>query len=91
MPVTNAATIRIVLVLLVMAIMIAHVVNVKGVFLHGDFKDGKKIHMKIPRGSKKNFPERSVILLLKCLYGLKQAAKAFWRNLLQAAQAMGLM
>ncbi len=74
-----------------MANMIAHVVNVKGVFLHGDFKDGKKIHMKIPMGSKKNFPERSVILLLKCLYGLKQAANAFRRKLLQAAQVMGLM
>jgi len=50
LPVTNAATIRIVLTLMVMAGMIAHVVNVKGAFLHGDFEDGKKIHMKILRG-----------------------------------------
>ncbi len=35
--VTNAATIRIVLILMVMAKMIAHVVDVKGAFLHGDF------------------------------------------------------
>jgi hypothetical protein len=35
---------------MVMAGMIAHVVNVKGAFLHGDFEDGKKIHMKILRG-----------------------------------------
>ena len=49
-PVTNAATNRIVLMLMVMAGMIAHVVDVKGAFLHGDFEDGKKIHMKILRG-----------------------------------------
>ncbi len=48
-PVTNSATIRIVLVLMVMADMIAHVVDVKGALLHGEFKDGKKIHMKIPK------------------------------------------
>ena len=90
LPVTNAVTIRIVLTLMVMAGMIAHVVNVKGAFLYGDFEDGKKIHMKLPRGFEKHFPKRSMILLKKCLYGLKQAPKAFWRKLLRAAQAMGL-
>jgi hypothetical protein len=52
-PVTNSATIRIVLVLMVMADMIAHVVDVKGAFVHGEFKDCKKIHMKITKGFKK--------------------------------------
>jgi hypothetical protein len=33
---------------MVMANMIAHVVDIKGGFLHGEFKDGEKIHMKIP-------------------------------------------
>jgi hypothetical protein len=46
--------------------------------------------MKIPQGFEKHFPEGSVLLLLKCLYGLKQAAKAFWIQLLCAASAMGL-
>ncbi len=88
--VTNSAIIRIVLVLMVMANMIAHVVDVKRAFLHGKFEDSKKIHMKIPIGFEKHFPAESVLLLLKCLYGLKQAAKAFWRQLLCAAKAMGL-
>ncbi len=73
-PVTNSATIRIVLVLMVMADMIAHMVDVKWAFLHGEFEDSKKIHMKIPKGFEKYFPAESVLLLLKCLYGLKQAA-----------------
>ncbi len=89
-PVTNSATIRIVLVLMVMADMIEHVVDVKGAFLRSEFEDGKKIHTKIPNGFKKHFPAESVLLLLKCLYGLKQAAKAFWRQLLRVAKAMGL-
>jgi hypothetical protein len=90
-PVTNSATIRIVLVSMVMASMMAHIVDVKGVFLHGEFEDGEKVHMAIPRGFKKHFPVGCVILLLKCLYGLKQAARAFWRQLLRAAKKMGLM
>jgi hypothetical protein len=89
-PFTNSAAIRIVLVLMVMADMIAHVVDVKGAFLQGEFKDSKKIHMKIPKGFEKHFLAESVLLLLKCLYGLKQAAKAFWIQLLRTAKTMGL-
>jgi hypothetical protein len=81
-PVTNSATIRIVLVLMVMASMIAHIVDVKGAFLHGEFRGREKVHMAIPRGLEKHFPADSVILLLKSLYGLEQAARAFWRQLL---------
>ncbi len=82
--VANSATIRIVLLLMVMADMIAHVVDVKGAFVHSAFEDGEKIHMKIPKGFEKYYPAESVLLLLKCLYGLKQAVKAFWRQLLCA-------
>jgi hypothetical protein len=90
-PVTNSAKIRIVLVLMVMASMMAHIGDVKGAFLHGEFKDGEKVHMAIPCGFKKHFPVDCVILMLKCLYGLKQAARAIWRQLLRAAKKMGLM
>jgi len=64
--------------LMIMASMLTHVVDVEGVFLHGEFEDREIIHMKIPQGFEKQFPEGSVILLLKCLCGLKQATKAFW-------------
>ncbi len=73
-----------------MADMLAHVVDVKGAFLHGEFEDGEVMHMKVPQGFEKHFPEGSVLLLKKSLYGLKQAAKVFWRQLLRAASAMGL-
>ena len=64
--------------------------DVKGAFLHVEFEDGEIIHMKIPQGFEKHFSEGSVLLLKKCLYGLKQGAKAFWRQLLRAANTMGL-
>ncbi len=89
-PVTNSETIRIVLMLMIMADMLAHVVDVKGAFLHGEFEDGEVIHMKVLQGFEKHFPEGSVLLLKKCLCGLKQAVKAFWRQLLHAASSMGL-
>ncbi len=60
-----------------MADMLAHVVDVKGVFLHGKFEDGKVINMKVLQGFEKHFPKGSVLLLKKCLYGLEQAAKEF--------------
>jgi hypothetical protein len=88
-PVTNSATIRIVLMLMVMADMLAHVVDVKGAFLHGEIEDGEIIHMKAPQGFEKHISEGSALFLKKFLYGLKQAAKAFWRQLLHATSAMG--
>ena len=68
--VTNSATIRIVLMLMIMADMLAHVVDFKGAFLHGENEDRKIIHMKIPQGFEKHFPSGSVLLLKKRLYGL---------------------
>ena len=48
-PVTNSATIIIVLTLMIMANMLAHVVDVKGAFLHGEFQYCKEIYMKVPQ------------------------------------------
>jgi hypothetical protein len=49
--------------LMIMASMLAHVVDVKGAFLHGEFEDGEIIHMTIPQGFEKHFPEGCVLLL----------------------------
>ena len=78
-PVTNAATIRIVFTLMLMAGWSAYVVDVKGAFLHGEFEDGEEIYMKVPKGFERYYAKDVVLKLLKCIYGLKQAAMAFWR------------
>jgi hypothetical protein len=69
---------------------IAHVVDVKGAFIHGKFDNGEKIYIKIPLGFEEFYDNNTVLLLRKCLYGLKQAAIAFYRKLLAAATKIGL-
>ncbi len=89
-PVTNGMTIKLVLMLMLASGSIAHVVNVKGAFLHGKFNNGEKIYIKIPLGFEEFYDDEPVLLLKKCLYGLKQAAMAFYRKLLAAASKIGL-
>jgi hypothetical protein len=56
---------------------IAHVVDVKGALLYGEFSNGEKIHIKIPLRFEEFYDKDEVLLLKKCLYGLKQGAMAF--------------
>ena len=44
--------------------------------------------MEVPQGFERFYPQNTVLLLLKTLYGLKQAALAFWRELLKAFHHM---
>jgi hypothetical protein len=89
-PVTNGMTIKLVLALMLASGGIAHVVDVKGAFLHGEFDDGEKIYIKIPLGFEEFYVNDTVLLLKKCLYGLKQAAMAFYRRILATATKIGL-
>ena len=87
-PVTNDATIRITMVLMLLATWSAQIVDVKGAFLHGNLDDGEKIYMEIPEGFESKYSANCVLLLLRTLYGLKQAAMAFWKQLLAAMRRM---
>ena len=49
-PVTNNVTVKLVLVLMLIAGWVAHIVDVKGAFLHGEFKKGEEVYMKVPEG-----------------------------------------
>jgi hypothetical protein len=89
-PVTNGMTIKLVLMLMLASGGIAHVVDVKGVFLHGKFEDGEKICIKIPLGFEEFYDDDTVLLLKKCLYGLKQVGMAFYRKPLAVASKNGL-
>jgi hypothetical protein len=83
-------TIRIALMIMLMQSGIAHVVGVKGAIIYGEFEDREKIYIKIPLGFKGFYPSDTVLLLKKMLYGLKQAAMAFYRKLLAAMQNIRL-
>jgi hypothetical protein len=87
-PVVNDITIRITMCLMVMAAWTAHIMDVHGAFLKGKFKDGEIIFMKVPQGFEKFYPEGTILKLLRTIYGLKQAAIAFWRETLKAFKYM---
>ena len=69
--------------------MIAHLVDVNSAFLLGEFKPDEKIYMKIPWGFKKIYPDSGLLFLKRTLYGVKNAAKAFWRLLLGIMNELG--
>jgi hypothetical protein len=54
---------------------------VQGAFLCRNFKYGEDIYMKVPEGFKKFYPSNVLFILLQTIHGLKQAARAFWREL----------
>ncbi|KAL7572667.1 hypothetical protein ACA910_010411 [Epithemia clementina (nom. ined.)] len=56
-PVVNEVTIKIVLVLMLMANRVAEVVDVKGAFLLAKFEDEHKVYMKVPKGFEQFYPK----------------------------------
>eukprot|EP00957_Ditylum_brightwellii_P005698 434099-Ditylum_brightwellii.AAC.1 len=62
--------------------------DVKGTFLNERFKNNKQLYMTVPWGSKKHYPDDVLLLLLCTIYGLKQAAIQFWRELQRAFKFM---
>jgi hypothetical protein len=83
--VVNDITIRIVFILAVLAKWYN-----KGAFLHGEFEDGEKIYMEIPKCFERFFASKLMLLLLTMIYGFKQAALAFWRKLVLMMKANSL-
>ena len=90
-PVTNAVSVRIFMVIMLMARWATYMLDVKGAFLLGEFEDGEKIFMDVPQGFEKYYEQYGnvVLLLLQTIYGTKQAAMAYWRQMLRAFKHMG--
>ena len=83
-PVVNNATVCIVMVLIVMMNWFATLVDIQGAFLTAEFEGKHKNYIKVPQGFEKFYPGNVVLLLLKTLYGTKNAARAFWMKLIGA-------
>jgi hypothetical protein len=64
------------------------IMDIKGAFLLGEFKDGHKMFLEVPQGFEEYYPKDCVLLLLKTLYGTIQAAMAFWKKLFEAFKNM---
>ena len=69
-PVTNDASVRIVMILEIMTGWIGRISDVKRAFLKVDLDLKKeRMYMKIPKGFEKFYPSGSLLLLYKALYG----------------------
>ena len=77
-PVASDVTIRVVLVLMIMANWENYLADANGAFLMGDFEDDdEEIFMEIPKGFENKYGVGKLLKLLKTIYGLKQAARMF--------------
>jgi Reverse transcriptase (RNA-dependent DNA polymerase) len=89
-PVVSDVAVRILFVIAALSGHKMHVIDVEGAFLHGNFTDGETIYMKVPQGFDRHYDMKEYVLkLLKTLYGLIQAALAFWRKLVKAFAKIG--
>ena len=61
--------------------------DVKGAFLKGHYNEWEQFFMKVQR-IKHHYLDDVVLRLLRTIYGLKQAAYAFWKELLKAMTNM---
>ena len=73
-----------------MARITSDVADIKGAFLHGNIEDNKEIHMEVPKRFEKHYNDGVVLRLRRCLYSLKQAVMAFWKQLLKYMQGMDM-
>ena len=88
-PVTNDTTVRVALVIMIMARYGSHLLDVKGPYLHGEFDNNEIIYFKVPQGFEEFYdPNEYYLLLQKTAYGLKQAAIMFWKELIRAMKFM---
>jgi hypothetical protein len=83
-PVANEMTVRIVLTLAVMAGWYCALLDVVGAFLNGRFDNDEEIYIKVPQGFEQWYPGAVYLLLLRTMYGTKQAAMQYWREMQKA-------
>jgi Reverse transcriptase (RNA-dependent DNA polymerase) len=60
-PVTNETAFKIIMALLVMANWKAHVIDVRGAFLKGNFDENEVMYLEVPEGFETNFEEVTVL------------------------------
>ena len=88
-PVTNNVSVRIVFVLALMAGWIGKISDVKGAFLKGELDHEKEpMYMHVPEGFEEFYGNDELLKLLRAIYGMKQAAMAFWKELLKCMRDM---
>ena len=65
-PVVSMMTIRIIFIITIMAGWSAHVVDVRGAFLKGDFAEGETLYLHVPRGMEKWYDGGEIMEFIGC-------------------------
>ncbi|KAJ0466898.1 putative RNA-directed DNA polymerase [Helianthus annuus] len=86
-PVARIETVRLMLALAANRGWEVHHLDVKSAFLHGELKEDVYVHQ--PEGYVKRGQERQVYKLIKALYGLRQAPRAWNTRLDSALKELG--
>ena len=90
-PVVNDITMRILLVLKMVHKWSGEIIDVETAFLYGELEE--EIYMTIPKGLSEysNGEDLSMecVMLKKSIYGLVQAARAWWRKFTKSLQNIG--
>jgi len=77
------------MILALMASWASNIVDVKGAFLQGKFEGrAEPVYFKVPEGFEGFYPKNVVLMLLRTIYGLSEAAIAFWKEILKAFKSM---
>ena len=66
-----------------------HQIDIKGAYLNGELTDDERIYMKQPPRYPVSPNSSDVLLLLKTLYGLKQAGRCWYQKLVEIMEALG--
>ncbi len=68
----------------------ARVIDIKGLFLKGEFENNEEIYRMVPKGFKQFYPNINAWLyIMKPIHGLKQAGLYYYRKAKSAMQANG--
>ena len=90
-PVVNDVTLRVVVARMIIEKMKGKVVDIDNAFLNGDLEH--EIYMKIPEGYDEVINPRvdkeDYLILQKAIYGLVQAARQFWKKIVDKMQEGG--
>ena len=85
-PVVNDVTFRLLLLAMMYFGLTAKIVDVETAFLYGEIEE--EIFMECPPGMK-NVTEKNALALLKCIYGLVQAARQYYKKFVAILRKIG--
>ena len=91
-PVSNPTTVRILFTLYAMnPDWEVRVIDVEGAFLQGKFQNGEEMYMEVPDGMEEYYGSKDdVVLRMKVpIYGTKQAAECFYKELVKKSKEKG--